>query len=103
MDHNKRINENLLGDVAKEMFGSDEVGLHYDGLRVEYIGLTWYVLTRCIRAECCRNTSTGPSTAKRSRRRRPCASGGAALVSCTWQGMSYRQIGVAIGIQGTHL
>jgi hypothetical protein len=34
---NKRINENLLGDVALEMFGSDEVRLHDDSLRVEYI------------------------------------------------------------------
>ena len=39
MSNNKRVNENLLGDVALEMFGSDEVGLHYDGLRVEYIPL----------------------------------------------------------------
>jgi ParB family transcriptional regulator, chromosome partitioning protein len=37
MGTNKRINENLLGDVALEMFDSNEVGLHDDGLRVEYI------------------------------------------------------------------
>ena len=37
MGHNKRINENLLDNVALEMFGSDEVGLHDDSLRVEYI------------------------------------------------------------------
>ncbi|MBZ0291652.1 MAG: ParB N-terminal domain-containing protein [Anaerolineae bacterium] len=34
---NKRINENLLGDVALDMFGDDEVRLHDDSLRVEYI------------------------------------------------------------------
>jgi hypothetical protein len=37
MGNNKRISENLLGDVALEMFDRDEVGLHDDSLRVEYI------------------------------------------------------------------
>ncbi|MBZ0298796.1 MAG: ParB N-terminal domain-containing protein, partial [Anaerolineae bacterium] len=38
MSHNKRINENLLENVALDMFGGDEV-THFqdDGLRVEYI------------------------------------------------------------------
>ena len=29
MGKNKRINQNLLGDVALEMFDRDEVGLHH--------------------------------------------------------------------------
>jgi hypothetical protein len=37
MGTNKRINENLLGDVVLDMFGSNEAILHDDSLRVEYI------------------------------------------------------------------
>lgn len=37
MGNNKRINENLLSGVALDMFGGDDVTLHDDGLRVEYI------------------------------------------------------------------
>lgn len=38
MSNNKGINENLLDNVALDMFGGDEV-THFqeDGLRVEYI------------------------------------------------------------------
>jgi len=37
MGSDKRINENLLGDFALDMFGGDQATLHDDSLRVEYI------------------------------------------------------------------